>query len=323
VASSTRRPIRKELPINAVSNPSPEDTAAVASGCRPIFVLGADRSGTSLISEIIYRWGANAGDITSLGSANEGNPRGYWEYEPMEELLDKLFAAAGVSPWHPEFPGRVRALTRDPALRAEVLRLVAGMEEGPAWFWKEPNLCLCLPFFVDIVPAPLFVVAIRNPYESALSYEKFILPSTLYGTIRLRSLYLLRWQQLVVSILEHAVNHPGVIYVPYVELVNDPADQCDRLCAFLDRECGVDGDRTQRVQRMIQTVEPALRRNRGDRLFDTADEATPTQRALFRHLLQRVGDPALPFSAADYPLPPGGKEYLENADLMLSMLRKL
>jgi hypothetical protein len=85
----------------------------------------------------------------------------------------------------------------------------------------------------------------------------------------------------------------------------------------------VDGDNTQRVQRMIQTVDPALRRNRGDRLFDTADEATPTQRALFRHLLQRVQDPALPFSAADYPLPPGGKEYLENADLMLSMLRKL
>jgi hypothetical protein len=87
--------------------------------------------------------------------------------------------------------------------------------------------------------------------------------------------------------------------------VNDPAGQYDRLCAFLDRECGVDGDNTERVRRMTQTVDPALRRNRSDRLFDTADEATPTQRALLRHLLQRVQDSALPFSAADYPLPPG------------------
>jgi hypothetical protein len=286
-------------------------------------VLGVDRSGTSLISEVIYRWGANAGDIMQLRSANENNPQGYWEYEPMEALVDKLFLASGVTPWHPEFPGRARALANDPALRAEALRLVAGMEEGPAWFWKAPNLCHCLPFFVEIIPSAVFVVAIRNPYESALSYEKFVLPSTLHGTVRLRSLYLLRWQHFVVSILEHAVDHPSVIYVPYLELVNDPADQCGRLCAFLDRECGVDGDNTQRVQRMVQAVNPALRRHRGDRLFDTADEATATQRALFRHLLQRIREPALPFSATDYSLPPGGAEYLNNADLMLSMLHKL
>jgi hypothetical protein len=138
----------------------------------------------------------------------------------MEELLDKLFGAARVSPWHPEFPERVRALAHDPVLRAEALRLIGGMEEGPAWFWKEPNLCHCLPFFMGIIPSPLLAVAIRNPYESALSYEKFVLPSTLQGTIRLRSLYVLRWQHFMVSILEHAVHHPSVIYLHYVELVN-------------------------------------------------------------------------------------------------------
>jgi hypothetical protein len=290
---------------------------------RPILVLGCDRSGTSLISEVIYRWGANAGDIMQMDIANEGNPHGYWEYQPMERFVEKLFQASGVTKWHPEFPARVRALANAPALRAEAQRLVAEMEQGPAWFWKEPYLCLALPFLSQLVPSAVFVVAIRNPYESALSYEKFVLPRTLQGMVRLRSLYLLRWQHFVLSILEHAVGHPRAIYVPYRELVNEPADQCDRLCTFLDRECGVDGDSAPRVARMIEAVDPALHRNRGDRLLDTAEEATPTQRALFRHLLQRVREPALPFSAADYALPPGGREYLENADLMLSMLDKL
>lgn len=291
--------------------------------CRPILVLGADRSGTSLISEITYRWGANAGDISALGGANDGNPQGYWEYEPMEALLDRLFKSAGVPIWHPDFPTRMRSLAKDPVLRDDTLALAASMEDGPAWFWKEPNICPCLPFFLSLIESPIFIVAVRNPYDSAISYEKLVVPPTMAGSIRLRALYLLRWQHYVLSILDGVAANPSTIYVPYDDLVNDPSAQCERLCAFLDRECGLGGDPSARLRRMVATVDPALRRNRAGRQFETSDDATSTQRDLFRHLLERVDKPNLPFSRAAFPMPPGSREYLGNADLMLSMLRKL
>ena len=57
---------------------------------RPIFVLGIDRSGTSLLAEVVARWGAYAGEPESLADPDDGNPRGYWEHMPMQELMMQL-----------------------------------------------------------------------------------------------------------------------------------------------------------------------------------------------------------------------------------------
>lgn len=59
-------------------------------GPHPIIVLGAERSGTSVLAEMIHRWGAYAGapDHTRLGDPQ--NPRGYWEYEPIWRMLVEI-----------------------------------------------------------------------------------------------------------------------------------------------------------------------------------------------------------------------------------------
>ena len=52
-----------------------------------IIVLGVERSGTSVVAEMIHRWGAYAGDQEKLHKADVHAPRGYWEYLPVWDLL--------------------------------------------------------------------------------------------------------------------------------------------------------------------------------------------------------------------------------------------
>ena len=52
----------------------------------PIIVLGAERSGTSVVSEMVHRWGAYAGPSEKLHKADAHAPRGYWEFLPLEFL---------------------------------------------------------------------------------------------------------------------------------------------------------------------------------------------------------------------------------------------
>lgn len=307
----------------SLDTPAASMAARHASASRPIFILGVDRSGSSLVSEITYRWGANAGDLNLLAEGNDGNPQGYWEYQPMEQFVEKLYRAAKVSPWHPEFPARLRQLALVPAFRDEAKLLVDAMETAPVWFWKEPGLSLCLPFFESILVDPLFIITVRNPYESALSYEKFMLPAAFHDTIRLRAMFLLRWQHFMLSILDNLSSSPNTIYLSYDQLLARPAAQCERLCAFLDRHCGGDDNRARRVQKMTDVVNPSLWRNRSEISLDEIDEATPAQRELYSHMLQRTREPTASFDRGQYPMGGWWREYLDNVGLMLQLVRQL
>lgn len=289
---------------------------------RPIFVLGVDRSGTSLVSEITYNWGAYPGKMDLLASGNEGNPRGYWEYEPMEEFLNQLFDSVGVSHWDPSFSEKVGQRAKDGETRRKALELVAEMEQAPAWFWKEPYLCLCISFWEQILVDPIYVIPVRHPFESAMSYEKFMLPPTLRGSVRLIALFLMRWQHFAVNILRHSQPNPNKIFIHYEKLLQHPQEQCERLCRFLDRQCGIDGteeDRRERVRKMSRVVNPDLWRNRATVDLSEVPESTPTQRDLYQLLLAKVEDPGVEAEADRYPVAGWWREYMENLDLMLGL----
>ncbi len=286
---------------------------------RPIFVLGVDRSGTSLISEILYKWGAYPGELDKLAKANEGNPQGYWEYEPMEEFVNKLFDSVKVSHWEPNFSRLMKEKAFDEALRKEALDLLVPMEKGPAWFWKEPYLSLCMGFWEEIVQDPIFIIPVRNPYESAMSYEKFVLPPNLRDSVRLFGLFFLRWQWFMLSILEAAEKNRSVCFIPYDTLMRQPVEQCDRLARFLDHECGLEGTGRDTVRRMADSINPSLYRNRSTVAFADAPQATAAQIALFELLLRKVTNPAEPFDPAQYPLAGWWREYMENFDLLLGL----
>lgn len=282
-------------------------------------MLGVDRSGTSLVSEILYKWGAYPGELDHLAEANEANPQGFWEYVPMEDFIHKLFSSVNVTPWDPTFNTLMKEKASDWAFRKEALEMLEQMEKGPAWFWKEPYLSLCMGFWEEILEDPIFIVTIRNPYESARSFEKYILPPNLRGKISLLGLFLLRWQWFMLSILKSVENSRSVHFIPYDSLVRHPIEQCDRLARFLDQECGTENVDREKLRRMKSSVNPGLYRNRSSVAFADAPNVTPMQVALYEYLLRKADNPLEPFDPALYPIPDWALEYLVNFDVFSEM----
>jgi hypothetical protein len=287
--------------------------------CRPIIVLGIHRSGTSMVSQVIHRWGAYAGDLALHGTASEVNPQGFWEYEPMQDFLWELERSTEMSIWNPELQDAVRQRAFDPRYRDKAAKLVSQMEvPGTPWCWKEPNLCLFLPFWERLWRRPVFVVTLRNPHDSARSFEKMVLPPALLGRVRLTAYFSLFWQFFMTTVLEYLEGKPWipVLFLSYEELLRDPRGQCDRLCRFLDQEFGWSGGAGERLSAMSAGIDPGLWRNRDERSFFAVPEASETQKDLFRLLLSRTHDQQEAFDASRYQLPAGALEYLGNVSIL-------
>lgn len=300
---------------NLTAGPSP----------RPIIILGVDRSGTSLVSEMVLKWGAYAGDLGKMLAANVNNPQGYWEYRPMQDILNAVMESTELPNCHPDMDRKLAEQGVSSHLRDRALRLVAEMEaEGRPWFWKEPFLSLTLAFWEQIWKNPVYVIPVRNPHDSAVSYEKMFLPPALRdGGIRIIGMFLLRWQHFMLSILEHSERNPSTIFIPYEELLSNPQEQCRRLARFLDMECGLDeSGAEERVAEMVKTVNPSLWRNKSRLPFSEVPEASPEQKALFEFLHRKVHNPAEPFDPQLYQLSAGWREYLQNFDLLFDMFNQ-
>lgn len=292
---------------------------------RPILVLGIDRSGTSLVSEILYRWGAHPGNPQHLPDPDVGNPQGYWEYEPMQDFVAELINATGRSVWDPEFRSLMKQQATDPELRRRALELAAEMEhpDGP-WFWKEPEFVFSLPFWTEVLPAPVYLITLRNPCDSAVSYKKLVLPSMLQEKIKLNGYFFLRWQYFMLHIFAELGHYEHKLLICYEDLISSPCEQCRRICGFLAAEYGLGGvcDPGQ-VERMAQTINRQLWRNRQGVSFLAAAEASAAQKELYSFLSSRLESGVDDFDPAQYPLPQIAQEYMENFTVFEWLLKNL
>lgn len=289
---------------------------------KPIFILGVNRSGTSLLAEMVHVWGAYGGDPDELRRGNQGNLRGYWENKAAQRFLGEIADRLGLM--HPALPERLRALAHEPQYRDKALLLVREMEQhSPVWFWKEPLLSLMLPFWQEILDEIVCVVPVRNPYESARSWELFTLPQGLPKGFSTVAANLLRWQHYNRSILTATAGRP-VIFIPYDGLLAAPQQHSRKLAAFLDEHCGQAARSLppDRVERMAEVADPGLQHVRPKVPFAEVPEATPEQKALYALLLRKVEDPTAEFDPELYPLFAGWKEYLQNLALMTHLMEQ-
>lgn len=278
---------------------------------RPIIILGVDRSGTSMVAQLAHEWGAFGGDLAELQEGDRANPRGYWENGAMSRFVERLVNAAGPDFWRSDYDEALHGLAADPRFREEAAGLVAGMAAGGrAWFWKEPWLSLLLPFWQEIWGDAAYIITVRNPYDSALSWQARM-PRDVKERFSLLALSLLRWQHFMLSILRHT-DGSSRLFVPYEGLVQDPAGQSARICAFLDAETGRDDGGSGRVEAMAQAVDRSLWRNKSETDFSQAEIATPEQKALYGLMRRKVADPDAPFDAGSYPMYAGWRECLHN-----------
>ena len=80
----------------------------------PIIILGVERSGTSVVAEMLHKWGAYAGAPEKLHKADTHAPRGYSEHEPLWDLPAELGDFdTGATWWAPDFQHRMERKTTD------------------------------------------------------------------------------------------------------------------------------------------------------------------------------------------------------------------
>jgi hypothetical protein len=280
-----------------------------------IIVLGAERSGTSVVTDMIHHWGAYAGEPEQLTAANEHNPQGQWEYGPLWDFLTELGDfAQGATWWEPAFAERITAKLHRQEFRGKALALIDAMErEGRPWVWKDPALCHFLPFWKPLWDDVAYVITVRHPYDVARSWQRYAVPTHLQASVNLVACNLLRWQHMMRMVLRATVNVDRKIFVEYEALVREPLEQARRLAAFLDEHCGGAPSAAPSIRAMGARVNPALWRHHSARSLSEIAEATPVQRRLYEFVLGKVMDPGKAF-VDEYPMPPGWWEFVQNAE---------
>lgn len=283
----------------------------------PIIVLGVERSGTSVVAEMIHRWGAYAGDQEKLHKADMHAPRGYWEYLPVWDLLEELGEfESGATWWARDFQKRMAEKASDPTYRSKAMSLISEMSRaGRSWFWKDPALSHFLPFWQKIWGDVAYVVTIRNPHDVAVSWEGFIMPPELQNRVSFVAMNLLRWQHMMLQILRHTESAQRKLFICYEDVIREPAAEADRLRNFLNTTLGVEG---VPAEEMAAAVDGSLWRNRSEIPFEQFGDASEAQKALFAFAKRKVRDVSLPLEETMFPFPSG---YLDFLNIQEELLR--
>jgi hypothetical protein len=230
-----------------------------------------------------------------------------------------LLKQLGLDFWVPSYAERLRERASDPECRRLAEELIAGMTvKGSPWFWKEPYLSVTLPFWKEAWSNAVYIIPIRDPYDSAVSWQKLSIPRELQDLVGIVHTTLLEWHHFMLRILEET-DTSRKLFISYEELVERPYEQCVRLADFLESHYGEEGLSEDRLARTIDAVDAKLQRTRGGTPFTDRAEATLEQKALYEHLLQRIEAPDLAFDPAAYAIFPGWRECLAN----LRFLRQL
>lgn len=278
-----------------------------------------ERSGTSLVAQLVHRWGAYAGkNVWRLKTGDQRNPQGYWEDHLLSAFIYDELTVEGPerAALNPHYEAALKSKAGDPHYRRKAERLISHMSQSSdVWFWKEPLLSLQLGFWKYVWGDATYVVTVRNPYDSAVSIQKFTGFGDhpyLVGRFEFIASNLMRWQFYMLSILRHIDASPRKIFICYEDLMNDPRAGCAKLCEFLDGETGRSGGVASRVENMTRAVNTAYWRNRSPVSLSDVDEASEAQRRLYGLLLKKVADPESVFRPQDHLLPPGWRAHIYN-----------
>lgn len=287
----------------------------------PIIVLGAERSGTSVVAEMVHRWGAYAGPSEKLHKADAHAPRGYWEFLPLWDLLAELGDFdAGATWWDHDFQQRIEKKAADAVFRKKAVALMAEMSTESPWFWKDPALSHFLPFWKQIWGTAIYIITVRNPHDTAVSWQKFIMPSNVKVPISFVAMNLLRWQHIMMQILQHTEDTHHRLFLGYEDIMRQPRAQAEGLARFLNSKFGT---RVSPIQEMVDAVAPELWRNDCGIPFEQVTEATVAQKALYAFARRKIDNPFEPFNVTKYPLPPGYSEFLNIQEALLKAYREL
>ncbi|GGH78652.1 hypothetical protein HNQ91_005292 [Filimonas zeae] len=135
-----------------------------------LVIAGMHRSGTSLITQWLYRCGLSVGE--ELMGEGIGNEEGHFEDMDFVRLHEGLLQQHDMSEtglW----------LEKPPVLTKEQQQQVAALvleknDNHAIWGWKDPRTCLFLPAYQQVLPQAKYLIIVRDYKEvvnSLLSRE--------------------------------------------------------------------------------------------------------------------------------------------------------
>jgi hypothetical protein len=208
----------------------------------PVAIVGAHRSGTSMISQSLHLAGLYLGDTSDLLAAAPDNPEGYWENRQFVQINDALLNQVG-SGWDcPPAQSQHWSVAATPSVQSDTALLLRAFADREPWGWKDPRTSITLPFWLSLLADLKVVVCVRNPLEVALSLGERNGLSLALG--------LNLWLAYNESILR--VTRPDQrIVVDYATYSENSADELCRLLRFLGIQ---PSDKAlQRVARVART----------------------------------------------------------------------
>lgn len=286
---------------------------------RPIIVIGPERTGTSLVADLVGRWGAYQGHPSKLRKPDDQNPRGYFEYLPIWDFLDEI----GVNWWDDGFQeelGKKAGIAENVRKAEEMVSAMAST--GRPWVWKDPALSFFLPFWKQIWKNPVFVVTVRNPLDAAASWSKWCVPPADRDRIDVTPANLLRWHYIMSLVIQNTEDTTSKIFVSFDRLLADPGHEASRLTGFLSSRCEEPHSTARVLRNMAGTVRSELWHNRSKAPFDKVLLASSELKDLYRFALAKIEDPLREFAPADYPLPRGWQKAVVESEALTREARE-
>jgi hypothetical protein len=281
-----------------------------------IIVAGIYRSGTSLNTELVHRWGAYVGRESDIFQDDYG----YLEHLALQKLNDELLNNNSHVPTPVD---QLLEKAQDPVLKERALQILDEMDreaeqnQSTAWVWKDPRLPLTLPFWANIWGDVIYVVPVRHPVETIHSAAKM---DGLEPEQVPLSAGLAYWQFCMLTMLQFTQNSRRKIFIAYDQLIENPGQECTRLCQFLDEQCKIVESSNERVQKMTAQITSSGRHFQHPQSLAEITTSTKEQRALFNFLRVKTMYPDEAFNPGDYALYPGWLEYLQTMDMFLSVI---
>ena len=270
---------------------------------RVVCVLGMHRAGTSAITRVLNLLGLDLGPPDQLIPPIPSNPRGHWEHWSISNLNEEILERFGGS-WSrpPALPDgwETAPILEDMRFRARAL-LERSFSGVPLWGWKDPRMCLTLPFWRHLLPPVRYVVCLRNVVDVARSLEARD-GMTVEDAARL-------WRTYTAAALAHTAAETRLL-IFYEDLMADCSRQAHRLATFLQVPERLDQPEVR--SRVQEEVDPALRHHSTSLAEVLEDPQVPIDaKALYAALWtsrnQTTGEvPGL----ADTPGPAESREWL-------------
>lgn len=201
---------------------------------RDVAILGMHRSGTSALAGCLHLVGLHLGPAEELFPPAPENPRGFWENCHVAKLNDRVMMSLDGGSWR-DPPELTAEWMHNPGIKMELQRareLVDRMRlSGPRCplGFKDPRLCITLPFWRRVFGDRLAAVFIWRPFPEVWRSLQEREPQH-FTESRAAEL----WLRYNGDVLKNLVGLP-VYALNYHDLLDRPEHQLWRIRIFLGK----------------------------------------------------------------------------------------